>query len=135
MTDGREMIARPRRAWWVVLLTCLLLAAASALRGPVTGRAAAPAFGSTTVSYIVHTDEADIYLEVVHPTLNGQIVTAPVILTYTPYAVLGRNGDAAHWTGLGYARATADVIGTGNSGGCWDYGGNAEKHTAYEVIE
>jgi X-Pro dipeptidyl-peptidase len=129
------MIARPRRRW-TSLLACLPLAAIAAVATPASGHAAAPAFGSSTpVSYIVHTDEADIYLEVVHPTLNGQIVTAPVILTYTPYAVLGRNGDAAHWTALGYARATADVIGTGNSGGCWDYGGNAEKHTAYEVVE
>ena len=128
------MIARPRRRW-TSLLACLPLAAIAALATPGAGHAATADFGSTTVSYIVHTDEADIYLEVVHPTLNGQIVTAPVILTYTPYAALGRNGGAAHWTGLGYARATADVIGTGNSGGCWDYGGNAEKHTAYEVVE
>ena len=128
------MIARPRRRW-TSLLACLPLAAIAALATPGAGHAATAGFGSTTVSYIVHTDEADIYLEVVHPTLNGQIVTAPVILTYTPYAALGRNGGAAHWTGLGYARATADVIGTGNSGGCWDYGGMGEKQTAYDVIE
>lgn len=98
--------------------------------------AAAPVYGSTTVDYSIPTSEGPtLFLEVVHPTLNGQIVKAPVILTYTPYAVLGRNGDAAHWTSLGYARATADVIGTGNSGGCWDYGGNVEKHTSYEVVE
>jgi len=111
------------------------IALAAGLLAPVAPVHAATAFGSTTVSYIVPTDQADIYLEVVHPTLNGQVVPAPIIFTYTPYAALGRNGDAAHWTALGYARATADVIGTGNSGGCWDYGGNREKTTSYQVIE
>ena len=128
-------MTRTRRGSRLSVLAGLVVAPAMALSAPVAGHAAPAGFGSTTVSYIVHTEEADIYLEVVHPTLNGQIVRAPVILTYTPYAALGRNGGAAHWTSLGYARATADVIGTGNSGGCWDYGGNAEKHTAYEVIE
>jgi len=94
-------------------------------------------------SYIVPTIYLDplgqpvnIYLEVRHATdSGGNIVSAPVILTYTPYAVLGRNGDATHWNGLGYTRAYADVVGTGNSGGCWDYGGPAEKQTAYDLIE
>ena len=129
------MMARPRRRTWVSVIAGGLIAAAGALAAPAAAHAAPAAFGSTTVSYIVHTAEADIYLEVAHPTLGGAIVPAPLIFTYTPYAALGRNGDAAHWNSLGYARATADVIGTGNSGGCWDYGGNAEKQTAYEVIE
>src|SRR5437899_232201 len=124
------MTARPRRRIGILLAVCALTAATAVLARPAAGHAAAPSFGSTTVSYVIPTKEAEIYLEVVHPTLGGQIVPAPVILTYTPYAALGRNGDAAHWTALGYARATADVIGTGNSGGCWDYGGNAEKSTA-----
>jgi len=58
-----------------------------------------------------------------------------VILTYSPYSVLGRNGDADHWVPKGYARAYADVIGTGNSGGCYDYGGNREKRTGHDVVE
>ena len=94
-------------------------------------------------SYIVPTTWRDpsnqlvnIYLEVRHLTdSGGTIIPAPVILTYTPYAILGRNGDAAHWNSLGYTRAYADVVGTGNSGGCWDYGGPAEKQTAYDLIE
>ncbi len=78
----------------------------------------------------------NIYVEVRHATdSGGNIVPAPLILTYSPYSVLGRNGDAAHWNSLGYSRAYADVIGTGNSGGCWDYGGTSEKVTANEVIE
>src|ERR671924_533580 len=54
---------------------------------------------------------------------RSYVVTAPTILTYSPYSVLGRNGDASRWVPRGYARAYADVVGTGNSGGCWDYGG------------
>ena len=91
--------------------------------------------GSVTRSYIVATRDAGIYLEVVHPTANGEVVAAPTILTYSPYSALGRNGDAEHWVPQGYARAYADVIGTGNSGGCWDYGGAREKRTAHDVVE
>jgi X-Pro dipeptidyl-peptidase len=91
--------------------------------------------GSVTASYVVPTRDAQIYLEVVEPTSHGKVVPAPVILTYSPYSVLGRNGDAGHWNPLGYARAYADVIGTGNSGGCYDYGGNREKRTGHDVVE
>src|SRR4051794_18238340 len=91
--------------------------------------------GSTTVTYVVPTRDAEIYLEVVEPTSHGRVVPAPVILTYSPYSVLGRNGDADHWVPKGYARAYADVVGTGNSGGCYDYGGNGEKRTGHDVVE
>ena len=103
---------------------------------PALGAPSTPKIdGSVTVSYIVPTRDADIYLEVAEPTAGGKVVPAPVILTYSPYSVLGRNGDAGHWNPLGYARAYADVIGTGNSGGCYDYGGNREKRTGHDVVE
>ena len=35
----------------------------------------------------------------------------------------------------GYARAVADVPGTGNSGGCWDYGGTLERQAGYDLVE
>ncbi|MFL5824452.1 MAG: CocE/NonD family hydrolase [Solirubrobacteraceae bacterium] len=121
------------------------LSAASALLAlPVVSAQAAhraakrPAVrGSVTVDYIVPTRDAKLFLEVVHPTdAAGHIIPAPVILTYTPYAVLGRNGDADHWVlDKGYTRATADVIGTGNSGGCYDYGGDREKRTAHDLVQ
>jgi X-Pro dipeptidyl-peptidase len=91
--------------------------------------------GSVTVAYSVPTRDATLYLEVVHPVSHGKILKAPAILTYSPYSVLGRNGDADHWTKLGYARMYADVIGTGNSGGCYDYGGNRDKRTAHDLVE
>jgi len=118
-------------------LRILLTAVATAAVGlAVPSTAAAPKIdGSVTVSYIVPTRDAQIYLEVVEPTSGGKVVPSPVILTYSPYSVLGRNGDADHWNPLGYARAYADVIGTGNSGGCYDYGGNREKRTGHDVVE
>lgn len=33
------------------------------------------------------------------------------------------------------ARVWADVIGTGNSGGCYDYDGLREKETGYDLVE
>jgi X-Pro dipeptidyl-peptidase len=91
--------------------------------------------GEVTVTYIVPTRHADIYLEVVHPTKGGDILKAPMILTYSPYSVLGRNGDSAEFVPRGYARAYADVVGTGNSGGCYDYGGLREKETGFDIVE
>jgi X-Pro dipeptidyl-peptidase len=122
------------------VLAAVPVALAAALVGIGSSPAAANAPGVTgdvTKSYIVHTDDADLYLEVVHPTdAAGNIIPAPVILTYTPYAVLGRNSGASHWVlDKGYTRATADVIGTGNSGGCYDYGGGGEKRTAHDLVE
>ena len=101
----------------------------------VTAQPAAAAFGQVTAFYIVPTKFGKIYLEVEHPTKNGKIVKAPVILTYSPYSVLGRNGDAGEWVPQGYARAYADVVGTGNSGGCYDYGGTREKVTGKQIVD
>ena len=102
---------------------------------PAVGAPGGTIDGSVTESYIVPTRDAQIYLEVVEPTAGGKVVPAPVILTYSPYSVLGRNRDADHWVPQGYARAYADVIGTGNSGGCYDYGGDREKRTGHDVVE
>jgi putative CocE/NonD family hydrolase len=103
---------------------------------PNVPASAAAAYGSSEPqSYIVKTKHGQIYLEVVHPTKNGKIVKAPTILTYSPYSVLGRNGDAATWNAMGISRAYADVVGTGNSGGCYDYGGNRELETGNDVVE
>lgn len=73
---------------------------------------------------------------------NAQV---PVILSLTPYHALyyalDRNeadlpsGDAALFVPKGYAYARADVRGTYNSGGCWDYGGLKERHDGYDLVE
>src|SRR3954452_9349169 len=120
-----------------VLVAGLVAVPAIAAGGHRSGSVApgAKIDGSVTKSYYVPTRDATIYLEVVEPTAGGKVMPAPVILTYSPYSVLGRNGDAGHWNPLGYARAYADVVGTGNSGGCYDYGGNREKRTGHDIVE
>lgn len=91
--------------------------------------------GSTTRSYVVPTRHGPLFLEVVHPTRAGKVLPAHGILTLSPYSVLGRNGDASSYVPRGYARMYADVVGTGNSGGCYDYGGKREKETAFDLVE
>lgn len=91
--------------------------------------------GQATRSYIVPTRHGPIYLEVVHPTRDGKILPAHGILTSSPYSVLGRNGDAATYVPRGYARMYADTVGTGNSGGCFDYGGAREKESGKDLVE
>ena len=91
--------------------------------------------GSETRTYSVPTRHGALFLEVVHPTLGGKVLPAHGILTLSPYSVLGRNGDADSYVPRGYARMYADVVGTGNSGGCYDYGGTREKETAFDLVE
>jgi X-Pro dipeptidyl-peptidase len=133
--SGTRLLARRLLALVVacVVATSLALPVASAQ----AARKRTAVAGDVTIDYIVPTRDAELFLEVVHPTdAAGHIIPAPVILTYTPYAVLGRNGDASHWVlQKGYTRATADVIGTGNSGGCYDYGGDREKRTAHDLVQ
>jgi X-Pro dipeptidyl-peptidase len=79
----------------------------------------------------------DLYL----PTeaQNGEHV--PVILTLTPYHELykglgdGASLDGYRFTSQGYAFAVADVRGTYESGGCWDYGGQLERYDGYDLVE
>jgi X-Pro dipeptidyl-peptidase len=67
---------------------------------------------------------------------------APVILTYSPYNTLSEttspnlaNDDLGQrYVPLGYARAVADVLGTRNSSGCWDYGGPLETRSGVDLV-
>jgi X-Pro dipeptidyl-peptidase len=83
------------------------------------------------------------------PTVGGALVyvevtrqagvQSPVILTYSPYNVLGEGQETQDKYGdryvpRGYARAVADVIGTRNSSGCWDYGGAAEQQSGVDLV-
>ena len=96
----------------------------------------AETYGQQMRSYVVPTRHGHLYVEVVHPTSGGTIVKAPAILTYSPYnAAFGRGGGADRWVPRGYAQMSADIVGTGNSGGCYDYGGRREKETGYDLVE
>lgn len=92
-------------------------------------------------SFVVATKYGDIHVEVARPVKPNdptKVVRGPAILTYTPYSVLytgGRTASAKDWVPQGYVRVVADLVGTGNSGGCWDYGGIREKTTGYLLVE
>jgi predicted acyl esterase len=66
---------------------------------------------------------------------------APVILTLTPYHALykglGGGSNSPAWALLqeGYTIVLADVRGTYESGGCWDYGGQKEREDGYDLVE
>jgi X-Pro dipeptidyl-peptidase len=82
----------------------------------------------------VPTRGGDVYVQLVRPRVPaGKRV--PVILTYTPYAAFGTSAEDPFFVPKGYARAVAHVVGTGNSGGCWDYGGLRERVSGYDLVE
>lgn len=119
------------RSPWRIAALLAAAVSASLLAAPSTA-----AYTTTTKTYIVPTRHGHLYIEVAHPTLNGKLVRAGSVLTYSPYnAAFGRLGDTSTWVPHGLARISADVVGTGNSGGCYDYGGKREKETAYDLIE
>ena len=135
--ENRDMRTRTALAAAAALLGAALAVPASAAPAPgLPDPAKLQAVdGKQTRSYVVPTRHGPIYLEVVHPTRGGKLLPAHGILTISPYSVLGRNGDAGDYVPRGYARMYADVVGTGNSGGCYDYGGKREKESAHDVVE
>jgi X-Pro dipeptidyl-peptidase len=85
-----------------------------------------------------------IYGEVIRPVVP-EGVKVPVILTYSPYNILGApanqagsiadDGNASYFVPRGYARAVFDVVGTRESSGCYDYGGLGERETGAAVVD
>ena len=120
------MGALPRLALALIVLAALAIAPTA-----LGGRP----YSTKSETYIVQTSYGDIYVEVARPVDGDRDVKGPAIFTYSPYSVLGRNGDAARYVPRGYVRVWADVVGTGNSGGCYDYGGIREKRTGYDLVE
>lgn len=99
-----------------------------------------PYTGFVVEKTYVDTPYGDIYVEL-HRPATGRM---PVILQMTPYRYLytrvreaGVTTDyySDRYSKLGYATAFADLLGTGESGGCWDYGGPAEAEAGAAVVE
>lgn len=125
-------------------LTALVLLAGLA-QAPAGATPIPPLSPGTTDRYealpmensMVPTRGGDVYVEVIRPDVPPG-TTVPVILTYTPYQLFLQSADdglADFFVPKGYARALAHVVGTGNSGGCWDYGGRRERDSAYDLVE
>ncbi|MDQ4065954.1 MAG: CocE/NonD family hydrolase [Actinomycetota bacterium] len=121
----------------ITLAVTLALVAGAFIAPPARAQ---DGFDVVTKTYIAETRHGDVHVAVSHPARGDKIVPGPVVLTYTPYAVNGRSiasdlFPAADHVPDGYVRVVADVVGTGNSGGCWDYGGKGEKESAYDLVE
>src|SRR3954452_3215745 len=105
------------------------------------GLLAAPARAANVEETIkVPTKDGRIWAEIVRPDTKEKV---PIILTYSPYNSLGENPGgsvaddslAATFTPKGYARVVADVLGTRNSTGCWDYGGAREQESGVDFVD
>ena len=107
-----------------------------ALVGAAPVAAAEPVFEKYKVPTV---GGAEINVEVMRPADRP---AAPVILTYSPYNTLSEgtapnlaNDDLGQrYVERGYARAVADVLGTRNSSGCWDYGGAQEQQSGVDLV-
>jgi X-Pro dipeptidyl-peptidase len=112
----------------LVAVVALALGAPAAHAEPVFEKYKVPTVGG-----------AEINVEVMRPPGNARV---PVILTYSPYNTLGEtttpnlaNDDLGQrYVPRGYARAVADVVGTRNSSGCWDYGGADEQQSGVDLV-
>ena len=115
----------------LLLVLALSLVSALALSAPAGAQS-----GLITESYRVPSvDGAEVYVEVTRPK-EGK---SPVILTYSPYNVLGEPNPSQdsltnRYGPRGYARASGDVLGTRNSSGCWDYGGPKEQQSGVDLV-
>jgi predicted acyl esterase len=119
----------------LVLLAGLAVGPAGAAPIPPLSPATSDRYQALPLETImVPTRGGDVYVGVIRPDVPAG-TTVPVILTYTPYQLFLESADdglASYFVPKGYARALAHVVGTGNSGGCWDYGAaaSATTHTA-----
>jgi X-Pro dipeptidyl-peptidase len=113
-------------------------------------RAGLVLFALVAAGLAVPANAADVVYEVHYIASQGATVRVevqrdaslddqPVILTLSPYNSIGEpapadDSVAARYVPQGYARATADVIGTRGSTGCWDYGGRVEQQSGADVV-
>ena len=112
------------------------------LTAVATGLLAVPALAAdpTYVDEVIKVPSkyGRVWAEVHRPEGMGKV---PIILTYSPYNTINENGGniaddsvAATFGPKGYARVVADVIGTRNSTGCWDYGGAKEQQSGVDLV-
>src|SRR5919108_509140 len=124
------------RLWEGKFARALLLALLVLLSTPAAALAADPIFETYKVPSV---GGNEINVEVMRPADNPD---APVILTYSPYNTLSETNSpnlandayGQRYVPQGYARAVADVLGTRNSSGCWDYGGADEQQSGVDLV-
>ncbi|HEX8082738.1 MAG TPA: CocE/NonD family hydrolase [Solirubrobacteraceae bacterium] len=117
-----------RRSIALAVLAVLLLAA------PASAEVVYETYRVPTV------DGAEVAVEVMR---DDKFEDAPVLLTYSPYNTLSEYSSpnlandslGEQFVPKGYARAVADVLGTRNSSGCWDYGGPKETQSGVDLVK
>src|SRR4051812_48012685 len=127
---------RPRSCLAASAVSALL--AAAAFTAPAVAAAAAPAVVYETVAVKTVGGET-VHVEIARPVGLGRV---PVILTYSPYNVLAEgttpnlanDGLGQEFAPKGSARAVADVLGTRDSTGCWDYGAALEQQSGVDLV-
>src|SRR3954470_8243750 len=111
------------------------LALALLLLFPVAAEAADPVHEIVKVP----TKYGRMWAEVTRPAGSEKV---PIILTLSPYNSTRENPGgyvsddslAKTYVPKGYARVFADVVGTRNSTGCWDYGGPREQQSGVDLV-
>jgi X-Pro dipeptidyl-peptidase len=105
-----------------------------------------PVYTSSVVesSRVPMRDGETLFIMIERPVVPAG-VKVPVILTFSPYNILNsplppdaqysRDSFAEFFVPRGFARAFADVRGTRESSGCWDYGGTVERRDGYDLVE
>lgn len=129
----------------------IVLACALTMVGSGAAPAAEPQQGPRQYSeftyertFVEMRDGVELAVDIWRP-VTPKGVKVPVILSLTPYHSLYKAfdpnesdlpaGDARLLVLKGYAYARADVRGTWNSGGCWNYGGIKERRDGYDMVE
>jgi X-Pro dipeptidyl-peptidase len=122
------------------------VAAVGAPVGGVAEAAGRPTYSDFTYERIrvEMRDGVELSADIWRP-VTPEGVKVPVVLQLTPYHSLYfaldpretdlPQGDARLLVPKGYAYVLADVRGTWNSGGCWDYGGKKERQDGYDLVE
>ena len=132
----------------LTLCACLPFSSSFAHAGPgykTTEGKSKPKYEESVIEeYRVDTKWGEIYGVVKRPVVPKG-VEVPVILTYTPYSLTSNplspavdfpsSSQANYFVPRGYAWAMFDLVGTGQSAGCYDYGGVSERKTGAAVVE
>ena len=150
MGGARRGVARVTTVLGAV---CALVVFGAPATAAPSAQAAQPAAAQPPGNYPDHTyedikvpmrDGVKLDVNIWRPVVPAGVKVG-VILTLSPYNILNLTplpaGSAlpdtyAQWfVPRGYARVFADVRGTRNSEGCYDYGGLAEQHDGYDLVQ